>query len=375
VNARQRFLRWMHYEEVDRPPLLMDGLWHETLPLWHEQGLPYGEKVNKYGTPTNTFLAEYFRLDDVVMSNLGVQSRTWPPFEEEVLEEDDERKIVIDTDGVKKAIFKNEQRVSMPHFLEFPVRDRKSWEKFKEERLNPDDPTRFPENFEEEAKRLNTPDREIILLADGGSYYGQLRDWVGMENLSVWFYDQPNLVREMIERLSDVVCAVLEKYLSVIRVDYLGYSDDLAYKTGPLVSPKIFHEMMQYHYKRSSDIANRYGIDLRLLDSDGNINQIIPLWMEAGVNGFTPLEAAAGMDVVELRKKYGRDIILKGNIDKRNMAKGGKDLQEELEYKLPFMKSFGGGYVPGCDHWIPTDVSLEKFKEYVEMMKRYWWEP
>ena len=351
----------------------MDGLWHETLALWHKQGLPSGEEVNKYGTPSNTFLADYFGLDEVVMSNLGVQSRTWPPFKEEVLEEDDERKIVIDDIGVKKVIFKDPDRISMPHFLEFPIRDRESWERFKVQHLDPQEPTRFPEDFLEKAKEMDRPDRTVILLADGGSYYGQLRDWIGMETLSVWFYDQPDLVKEMIERLSDVVCTVLEKYLSVIKVDYLGYSDDLAYKTGPLVSPKIFREMMQYHYERSSDIANKYGVDLRLLDSDGNINQIIPLWMEAGVNGFTPLEAAAGMDVVELRKEYGRDIILKGNVDKRNMAKGGTALQEELEYKLPFMKSFGGGYIPGCDHWVPADVSLEKFKEYVQMMKRYWW--
>jgi hypothetical protein len=77
---------------------------------------------------------------------------------------------------------------------------------------------------------------------------------------------------------------------------------------------------------------------------------------------------------VELRKKYGRGIILSGNIDKRNMAKGGKDLQEELEYKLPFMKSFAGGYIPGCDHWVPADVTLDKFREYVQMKKKYWWE-
>jgi uroporphyrinogen decarboxylase len=353
----------------------MDGLWHETLALWHKQGLPSGEEVNKLGTPTSTFLADYFGFDDVVLSNLGVQSRTWPPFKEEVLEEDAERKIVIDDIGVKKAIFKDPDRTSMPHFLEFPVRDRASWEKFKRERLNPDDPTRFPEDFEQKAKQMkDDPDREVILLADGGSYYGQLRDWTGMENLSVWFYDQPDLVKEMIERLSDVVCTVLEKYLSVVQVDYLGYSDDLAYKTGPLVSPKIFSEMMQHHYKRSSDIAHRYGIDLRLLDSDGNINRIIPLWMEAGVNGFTPLEAAAGMDVVELRKKYGRDIILRGNMDKRNVARGGTVLQDELAYKLPFMKKFGGGYIPGYDHWVAPDCTLEKYKEYVTLLKRYWWD-
>ena len=129
--------------------------------------------------------------------------------------------------------------------------------------------------------------------------------------------------------------------------------------------------MMQHHYKRSSDIATRH---LRLLDSDGNIEQIIPLWMEVGVNGFLPLEVAANMDCVKLRKEYGREILLAGNIDKRNIKIGGKELQDELEYKLPFMKSFGGGYLPGLDHVIPSDISLEKYGEYVERAKKLWWD-
>jgi len=56
------------------------------------------------------------------------------------------------------------------------------------------------------------------------------------------------------------------------------------------------------------------------LDSDGNINEIVPLWLKAGVNGFFPLEVAAGMDAVKLRKKYGKNIILVGNIDNENFA-------------------------------------------------------
>jgi len=362
MNCRERFVNWMRYEEVDRPPLFMDVPWEETLPVWKSEGLSEGAN-----------LAEHFGIDEFRTSIMGVKSRACPEFEEKVIEEDAARKIIIDADGVKKVVFKEKDKVTMPHFLEFPIHDRESWERFKAERLDPDDPRRFPENFEDEAKRLDRPDRDVILLADGGSYYGQLRNWIGVENFSLWFYDQPELVREMIEHLSDVVCTVLEKYLSVIKVDYLGYSDDLAFKTGPLVSPKIFKEMMQYHYKRSSDIATRHGVDLRLLDSDGNIEQIIPLWMEAGVNGFLPLEAAADMDCVKLRKEYGKGILLMGNIDKRNIKVGGKALEDELEYKLPFMKSFEGGFIPGLDHVIPSDVSLEKYGDYVELAKKLWW--
>lgn len=104
------------------------------------------------------------------------------------------------------------------------------------------------------------------------------------------------------------------------------------------------------------------------MDSDGDISELIPLWLEGGVNGMFPLEVAAGMDAVQLRKKYGKELILWGNIDKRALIKGKDAIKEELDKKVPFLIS-QGGYFPGIDHLVPPDISLENFNFYIEYIR------
>jgi len=142
----------------------------------------------------------------------------------------------------------------------------------------------------------------------------------------------------------------------------------MAYKTGPLVSPKMFKDFMSPHYKKITEYLRGQGIDIITVDSDGNINELIPLWLEAGVNGFWPLEVAAGMDAVSLRKKYGKDCILLGNIDKRVLAKGKKEIKEEVRRKVPFLLS-QGGYLPSVDHSVPPDVPYKNFLYYLDFLR------
>ena len=77
------------------------------------------------------------------------------------------------------------------------------------------------------------------------------------------------------------------------------------------------------------------------VDSDGNIEELIPLWLESGVNGFLPLEVAANMDAISMRKQYGRNIVLIGNIDKRALIGGKEAIKREVEHKRGFKKNYG----------------------------------
>jgi len=126
---------------------------------------------------------------------------------------------------------------------------------------------------------------------------------------------------------------------------------------------------MSPHYKKITDCLRGHGIDIITVDSDGNINELIPLWLEVGVNGFLPLEVAAGMDAVFLRKKYGKECILFGNIDKRTLTKGKKEIEREVKTKVPFLLS-QGGYFLSVDHAVPPDVSYENFLYYLDILRR-----
>ena len=74
------------------------------------------------------------------------------------------------------------------------------------------------------------------------------------------------------------------------------------------------------------------------------------------------------MDAVALRKKYGKDLILSGNIDKRVFAKGKDAIREEVMSKVPFLLETGG-YLPSLDHAIPPDVPLEGFLYYINLLR------
>jgi uroporphyrinogen decarboxylase len=102
------------------------------------------------------------------------------------------------------------------------------------------------------------------------------------------------------------------------------------------------------------------------IDSDGYIGELIPLWIEAGFDGTWPVEAAAGNDLPTYRKIYGKKMAYGGGIDKRILAAGGQAMREELMRLAPVIRD--GGYIPGCDHGVPPDISWPNFVEYTRLL-------
>ncbi|GAI97578.1 unnamed protein product, partial [marine sediment metagenome] len=81
-----------------------------------------------------------------------------------------------------------------------------------------------------------------------------------------------------------------------------------------------------------------------------------------------PFEVAAGNDAVALRKKYGKDLIIGGTIDKRALIKGKEAIREEVMSKVPFLLE-QGGYFPSVDHAVPPDVTFENYCYYINLMR------
>jgi len=125
---------------------------------------------------------------------------------------------------------------------------------------------------------------------------------------------------------------------------------------------------MSPRYKCITELARSRGIDIILVDSDGDVSELIPLWLDAGINGVYPMEVAAGMDVAKLRREYGSDLLMTGGIDKRVLARDHRAIDEELDAKIPLVEQ--GGYIPHLDHAIPHDVPYENFVYYWKRKKR-----
>jgi uroporphyrinogen decarboxylase len=169
------------------------------------------------------------------------------------------------------------------------------------------------------------------------------------------------------EHNTELILHLLPRVLQEAPITSIYFWEDMCYKGGPLISPKMFREFMLPRYRRITDFARGYGVDVVFVDSDGDVSQLIPLWIEAGINGIYPMEVAAGMDVVQLRREYGKDLLMTGGIDKRVLAAGPAAIEEELELKIPLVEQ--GGYIPHIDHAIPHDVPYEHFAYYWEKKK------
>jgi uroporphyrinogen decarboxylase len=185
----------------------------------------------------------------------------------------------------------------------------------------------------------------------------------------VLFYDDPSLIEEMIEYLTHLHVTLLDKVLSYgIKLDWVAFWEDMAYKNGPLISPEMYKRYCMPLYTAVMEKVRAAEIPVVMVDSDGDIRELIPIWLDAGVTTMHPLEVASGMDIIELRKEYGKHIKFFGGIDKRALAGSREDIEKEVLPKLHACFA-EGGFIPACDHAVPPDVSYDNYRYFRELVQ------
>jgi len=366
MTHRESFLKIMAGEVSDWVPNYELGCWGQTTQRWLNEGMPEDKAgVDMWaGVP-------FFRIDgrEFVRLNTGMI----PGFEHQVLEEDDHTVLFRDASGIVRRALKDGTvrgtRMSMDSYVAHPVKDRSSWEDVKR-RYDPRAPERYPEGWHGVSRPRQQREDPACLLGNGSfGLYSQLRSWVGTENVSLMFYDDPALVEEMIEFNTDFLLVLVERALQDVRFDYFNFFEDCAGKGGPLFGPELFRKFFMKPYKRIIERLHSAGIRSVWVDSDGDSEVLVPLWMEAGVNCFWPLEQASGMDPLRLRERFGKDLVLCGGIDKMELAKGREAIDRELYAKIPPLLE-SGGYIPHIDHAISPEISYDDFLYYLELKRK-----
>lgn len=371
MNHRERFLRVMNFGDFDRLPLHEYGAWEQTKLRWLNEGLPESAFDDWDGCECLEG-SKYFGLEPRDFIKLNVD-QPLPPLDEKVLEEDDRYIVYTDNRGITRKALKegtvNNMRMCMDQFLDFPVKDKKTFEEWKKHFENPIE-ERYPENWEQLVEKWKKRDYPLCLLQSGKfGLYSKLREWVGTEGISYMFYDNRSLIIEMLEFLTDYVIKLTAKALKEVDIDYFYFFEDMAYNHGPLVSPELFKEVFSPYYRRIIDHLNKHGVKLIVVDSDGNINKLIPLFLDTGVTTLFPIETTCGMDPISLRKEYGKALSMFGGIEKSILTKGKQEVIETLKRKIiPFLSE--GGYIPHIDHAVPPEVSLENFLYYLNVKKK-----
>ena len=288
----------------------------------------------------------------------------YPMFEAETLEEDDSRLKYRDVDGAVRIFLK--ESATMASGWEWPVKDRSSWEELKATRLRMDNiRERLPANWDELVVEYRNRDYPLGVGGYPLGFFGTLAHLIGYDNLFFMYYDEPELLHDILNTFTNLWIAVFEEILADVQIDHVQIWEDISFGTGSMVSEDTIREFMVPYYQRLTGFLKEHGVKLIFVDTDGDCMDIIPLFIEGGVTGMLPFEVNCGMDVVKVRKVFPR-LALMGGIPKSKLANGRAQIDELLKPVETVLKT--GGYIPYADHFIPPEVHLDEFSYYREKL-------
>ena len=368
MTPRERTIETLTFGTPDRIPFDPGHGRESTRKRWHAEGLPEDRHPIEFAMEVLGIEADKPQKPWV---DLGADFRLLPRFEEKVLEHRDGHYVVQDwkgnvceiSDDYDVSYLRNANDFVTRRWIKCPVESRDDWDAMKA-RYDIDAPGRFPEDFVERCAQA--ADRDWPLTIGVSGPFWQLREWCGFEGLCMLMIDDPEFVAEMADFWMHFVSRMLDRILPHCVPDSFFISEDMAYKAKSMISMDMAREFCMPSWKLWTRKVKETGCPLVDIDSDGYIGELIPLWIESGVNVCDPIEGAAHCDIVEFRRQFGKQIAFRGGVDKRCMAKGGETLRREFERIAPVIRD--GGFIPSCDHGIPADVSWSNFLDYCRQL-------
>jgi uroporphyrinogen decarboxylase len=381
LNNRQRILAVLNDENYDRLPIVHFGFLDETLERWEREGhIKRSELPNiGDGSPDEDKLSKMLGFDCNYHCVFSPAVRLQPPFEPKVLEElpGGFRKVLNADGGI---LLDSDDNSSIPGEIEHMLKGRKEWDEIFKQRLQ-----FFPERvmhtlvncggvykrFDQGGREyLCDPNRQTHILLHCGSLYGVLRDYMGMEHLCYLMADDETLYEEMIDVNAELCYRAVEAALNTgVPFDIGHFWEDICYKSGPLVTPKVFYTKVGPHYKRITDLLHAHGINLISLDCDGLIDKLVPTWMDNGVNVMFPIEVGTwNASLKPWREKYGKQVRGVGGMAKRIFGFDYAAVDAEVQRLKELVDM--GGYLPCPDHRIAPDAKWENVQYYCEQMRK-----
>lgn len=349
--TREAYLDLMTFGDVDRPfftslfgPLV--GLPEE----WRAQGASEAEIEMKA-----------FDWDYVDRIYTGLNTRAFGATQPIVLEETDSYRITRDYLG--RTLKLDKQAATIPLPLDFPVKTMDDWLKLKPMFTWNDARIHWPAIAEARHKQQ----QGYLVAASIPGGYDMVRELMGEELGCMAYYEQPELIADIMATLTDTATRGLKAVCAKLTIDELNVHEDFAGKSGPLIGPKQIREHLRPYYRSAWDIVQDAGGRIFEQDTDGNINSVIEPLLECGLTAIHPMEPAAGMDIVQLRQQYGNRLAMAGGIDKHVLRQDKQAIRRELEYKLQPLMQKSGGMRFALDHRITNGTPIDNYRYYVSL--------
>lgn len=319
MNARERFQEAMRYGNPDRVPLFDEGLREGVLERWHEQGLA-----------PNADLSDLFHFDRRERIDVDIRRRPepeqWPTSRR-------------DLDILRRC-------------------------------LDPEDPGRFPDDWDEKVAAWRTRDHVLELWVHRGFFLSMgVGDWASFERAVYQLADAPQLTREILDICADFGARLADRILSQIEVDYVFFSEPIGGSGGTLISPRTYADTVLPSYRPIFDVLRKHGVETICVMTYTNIRLLIPCMLDAGINCLWATEAgAAAMDYRSLRHEFGRDLRLIGGIDLDVLLQDQAAIRRELESKVPPLLA-DGGYLPVADGRVRENMPFENYAHYRRLLE------
>jgi hypothetical protein len=326
MNHVERFRAVMSFQPVDRLPRWEWAMWwDETIARWHGEGLPRALGFNQVFE-----IAQHFGLDPY--------QQFW----------------FSTTDATIEAT---------QHHVEGIVAGMDDYLRLRS-RL-------FPDHGKAIAGMRPWADRqragEAVVWCTLEGFFWFPRTLMGCQKLMFAFVDQPELLHRINRDLLDFNLRLLDEILAVCVPTFMTIAEDMSYNHGPMISKRTFDEFVAPYYRELLPRLKERDIPL-FMDTDGDVTLLVPWLEEIGVVGVLPLERQAGVDAMELRRRFP-DLLMVGHFDKMTMPRGEAAMRAEFERLAPLMKA--GGFIPSVDHQTPPGVSLEQYRCYRRLLREY----
>jgi hypothetical protein len=381
MDNRTRTLAVLNYEAYDRLPLPHFSFWADTLERWAAEGHITAQEAREYdyGNAVDVSLSQRLGFDLTWHCSFSWNMRLDPPIEKRILEErPDGSRVVMNEDGA--SLIEKPGTTSIPPIADHLLKSRKEWEEIFKPRLQFQGMDRINSGIATVngmKLRFDQGGKEMLLRRNGahplglycGGMIGTIRDWLGLVDMSYLLVDDEPLFDEISETIGELSYQGTKAILETgVRFDFAHFWEDICYKGGPMLNPKIFAKKIGPKYRRITDLVRSYGINLISVDCDGMIDALVPIWLENGVNTMFPIEIGTwNASIKPWREKYGRELRGIGGVNKFIFNDGRGVIDAEIERLRPLVDL--GGYIPCPDHSLTPEAHWENVQYYCDRMR------
>lgn len=312
----------MNFQPVDRLPMWEWAMWWDkTISRWRDEGLPSGlHSVFE--------ISQYFGLDPYQQFWFSTTDNT----------------IEATQHHVKGSLTSMDHYLRIRPFL-FPTHDTSSMHPWAEKQAR----------------------GEAVVWITFEGFFWFPRTLMGFVRLMYAFYDQPELIHRINQDLLDYNLALLREIAKSCIPTFCTIAEDMSYNHGPMIGKDIFYEFLAPYYRQLIPALRELDI-IPIVDTDGDVTEMVPWLEDVGIMGVLPLERQAGVDGMSIRR-LSPTLRMIGHYDKMVMTKGEEAMRQEFERLVPLMRT--GGFIPSVDHQTPPGVSLEQYRCYLRLLSEY----